>query len=103
MPNSRRWATMPSPRQVKANRRSAQASTGPVTKSGKQKASRTALRRGLAVPASRHAATAKLVLDLMATLIKPGEASLSASDALELAQAEVDILRDRHARSAVMD
>jgi hypothetical protein len=94
---------MTSPRQVKANRRNAQASTGPVSKSGKQKASQNALKHGLGVPANRQAATAKLVLDLMTTLMNLGEACLLASDALELAQAEVDILRARQARSFVMD
>ena len=92
---------MTSPRQVKANRRNAQASTGPLTAAGKQKASQNALKHGLGVPASRHAATAQLVLDLMATLMNSGNGPLSANDALELAQAEVDILRARHARGIV--
>jgi hypothetical protein len=39
----------------------------------------------------------------MVTLMNSGNGPLSANDALELAQAEVDILRARHARGFVMD
>jgi hypothetical protein len=94
---------MTSHRKLEANRLNAQASTGPQTAGGKIRSSQNALKHGLAVPASRHPATAALVRGLAGELINGSEGSLLSMEvAFEVAQTQVDLLRIRHLRSVIM-
>ena len=46
-PNVTYWSVMSSPKQIEANRRNALKSTGPITREGKERSRRNALRHGL--------------------------------------------------------
>ena len=46
-PNVTYWSVMSSPKQIEANRRNALKSTGPITRKGKERSRRNALRHGL--------------------------------------------------------
>ena len=61
---------MATAKQIAANRRNAQRSTGPRTAAGRSMSSRNALRHGLSLPQEKNAATAAAI-DELAQLIAP--------------------------------
>jgi len=93
---------MASERQIAANRRNAQKSTGPRSQSGKKRSGRNAHRHGLAVPMSRVGLEAQ-VKDLVRQF------AVGADDAKILALAEIaahaqlDLARVRKAHTALIE
>jgi hypothetical protein len=93
---------MASERQIVANRRNAQKSTGPKTESGKKRASKNAYRHGLSLPISYVGSEAQFK-DLSRQFAE------NASDAKILAEAEraadgrLDLVRIRNARTAMIE
>jgi hypothetical protein len=88
---------------VRANRANARRSTGPKTPAGKSAASRNALRHGLAVALTADPNLAGEA-DRFASMIA-GEAANEARFELarRVAEAQVDLLRVRRARSLLLD
>jgi hypothetical protein len=85
-----------------ANRENAKRSTGPRSRSGKARVAKNALRHGLAIPVSAVPELAPEVARLTA-LIAEGVASPDhLARARLIAEAEVDILRIRRARTALL-
>jgi hypothetical protein len=101
---------MASARQIAANCRNAQKSTGPRSEEGKKRASRNACRHGLAAGV-RHAGTFAVQIEALAHAIAGAATGslMAAADAEILAfartaaQAEVDLARIRRAKGAIMN
>jgi hypothetical protein len=92
---------MASERQIAANRRNAKKSSGPRTADGKARTRRNALRHGLSIASSVIPAFHEDVM-LLARALSPagkdiGDAALIAADA------EIDLLRIRKCRAALID
>jgi hypothetical protein len=89
-------------RQIEANRRNAQKSTGPKSQSGKQRSSKNAYRHGLAVPISNIESEAQLK-DLSRELAEDA----SNADILALVEraagAQLDLARVRKVRAAMIE
>jgi hypothetical protein len=93
---------MASDRQIAANRRNAQKSTGPKSQSGKQRSSKNAYRHGLAVPISNVGSEAQLN-DLSRQLAEDASNSEILALAGRAAGAQLDLARVRKARAAIME
>jgi hypothetical protein len=92
---------MASERQIAANRRNAKKSSGPRSADGKARSRRNALRHGLSIASSAIPAFQEDVM-LLARALSPagediGDAALIAADA------EIDLLRIRKCRAALID
>jgi hypothetical protein len=92
---------MATERQIAANRQNAKKSSGPRSLGGKARSGRNALRHGLSIASRVIPAFQKDVM-LLARALSPasedvGDAALTAADA------EIDILRIRKARAALID
>ena len=84
---------MASERQLRANRENAMRSTGPKTAAGRLKSSRNALRHGLSLPLTADPA-ATMKAGQIAQLLAPEAANdLQVVAAVEMAQAQVQLLR----------
>jgi hypothetical protein len=92
---------MASERQIAANRRNAKKSSGPRSAAGKARSGRNALRHGLAI-ASRMIPAFQQDVMALARLLSP-EGDDFDDAALLAAEAEVDLLRIRKFRAALMD
>lgn len=94
---------MASERQIAANRRNAQKSTGPKSQSGKQRSSKNAYRHGLSVPIA-NVELEERRKDLSRQLVK-GVSSNSEILALadRAADAQLDLVRIRKARAAMIE
>jgi hypothetical protein len=93
---------MATEKQILANRRNAQHSTGPKTAAGRLKSSRNALRHGLSLPLRLDTATSAKI-DAIAQMMTRDQADdehLSA--ATELAEAQLQLLRIRGVRAELM-
>lgn len=93
---------MTSARQREANRRNAQKSTGPRSPAGRARASRNALRHGLAA-ASRPPGLDRLLDELAGDLIQElGADPVLLPEVLTLLEAEIDLLRARQLRMMLL-
>jgi hypothetical protein len=101
---------MPTDRQIAANRANARRSTGPRTAAGRARASRNALRHGLAQPPPSDPALAAQVAALTALLIEPIEPHVTDAAAClshpilaaQFAEAQLELIRIRSARVAAI-
>lgn len=88
---------------VRANRANARRSTGPKTSAGKTAASRNALRHGLAIPVMTEPSLANEVERLAQIIAGAGVSEFRLERARLVAEAQVDLLRVRRARSLLLD
>ena len=94
---------MTSDRQLIANRRNAQKSTGPVSVSGKRRSRQNALRHGLAIDIGRDPSLGADIDNLAHILSRArGEPSVT-STSQDAAVAEMDLLRIRKIRTSIFD
>jgi hypothetical protein len=93
---------MASEKQIAANRKNAQKSTGPKSAAGRLKSSRNAYRHGLSLPLHLdHATTAKA--DAIARALAQDQADEEKlAAAADVAQAQLELLRIRAARAELM-
>ena len=93
---------MSSARRLAANRRNARRSTGPRTASGKLRGAVNALRHGLSVPVLADPVLAREVAELAERLAN-GSSDLQVRElAVNVAEAQIDVGRVRHARHALI-
>jgi hypothetical protein len=93
---------MVSIRKREANRRNAQKSTGPRSPTGRTRASRNALKHGLAA-ASRDPGVASMLSELVNELLIEYETSQEvALELLAILEAEIDLLRARQIRAMLL-
>ena len=95
---------MTSARQIAANRRNAQRSTGPRSRAGRARSSRNALKHGLAITLTHDPEMAEEVSALAAAIAGEarGDATLLAF-AGTIAEAELDLIRVRMARVQLLN
>jgi hypothetical protein len=84
-----------------ANRRNARRSTGPRTASGKRSVAVNALRHGLSISVFADQVLAKEIAELAERLVSGATDPRMRELAMEVAAAQVDVERVRHARHAV--
>jgi hypothetical protein len=89
---------MTSARMVRANRVNCRASTGPKTASGRSAASRNARRHGLGIPVMSDPVLSAEVDAMVQKIVCDGAPEL-VELARSIAEAEIDVLRVRRARS----
>jgi hypothetical protein len=92
---------MASERQIAANRRNAKKSSGPRSAAGKARSGRNALRHGLTITSGRNPVFQQDVLVLARFLSPAGDDFDDA--ALIAAEAEIDLLRIRRCRAALIE
>ena len=85
-----------------ANRRNARASTGPRTAAGKARVGKNALRHGLAIPVALNPALADEIEHLARLIAGQGANRGLLERARSIAEAQVDLLRVRRARYALL-
>ena len=93
---------MATEKQLRANRENAKKSTGPKTAGGRARSSRNALSHGLSLPLkldAEAAAKAGLIRQMLAS--EPTELSRGLA-AVEVAEAQLDVLRIRAVRRQMM-
>ncbi len=86
---------MASERQIAANRRNAKKSTGPRSKSGRQRTSRNAYRHGLAARPILNAVATKQVEELTRKILGSNRDALTREFARSAAEATLDLARVR--------
>jgi hypothetical protein len=94
---------MASERQIAANRRNARKSTGPRSGAGRKRASRNAYRHGLTLSISSTAAFAKQLDKLVHKMVGDTEDEIVLERARAVAQAELELVRVRQAKVAVIE
>ena len=92
---------MASQKQIEANRRNALKSTGPLSASGKKRASRNAYRHGLSTPMDSDFARA--VEDLAHCILGDTEDKHAVDLARHAAEAELELARVRRVRMALIE
>jgi hypothetical protein len=93
---------MPSERKLAANRNNAKRSKGPRTARGKSRASRNALRHGLATTAQRIPAALALIESMAKAICGDGATRSQYEQALNIAESEHMIFRVRATRLATI-
>jgi hypothetical protein len=96
-------ALMTSPRKIAANRANAQRSTGPRSAAGKASSRRNGAKHGLAVPVSALPDLRQEVARLAQQIAACGESLLLQEAATHVAEAAIDVLRVRKARTHVLE
>lgn len=91
---------MASERQIAANRRNAQKSTGPRSAAGKKRASRNAYRHGLSIPGS-GAGFIRAVEELACSLVREGADASALELAREAARGMLELDRVRRIEVAL--
>jgi hypothetical protein len=94
---------MSSARQIAANRRNAQRSSGPRTAAGKQKVGDNALRHGLAAAASRDPNIDAQIKRLAKAIAKEAQDATQREQASVIAESEIMLLRVRAARINIFE
>jgi hypothetical protein len=89
-------------RRIEANRQNARSSTGPRTAAGKRKVAANALRHGLAVPIAALPELDAKAARLARLLAGPGANERRRRLAERGAEAEIDLIRVRQARTAIL-
>jgi hypothetical protein len=93
---------MASEKQIAANRRNAQRSTGPRTAAGKSISSRNALRHGLSRPQELDTTTLMALEELKEEIAKYETSNHKLTIAEEAAAAVLDLIRIRQVRSTML-
>ncbi len=94
---------MSSARQIAANRRNAQRSSGPRTAAGKKKVGGNALRHGLAAAASRDPNIDSQIKRLAKAIAKEARDATQREQASVIAESEITLLRVRAARINIFE
>ena len=94
---------MASHRQIAANRRNAQRSTGPRTPAGVKRAARNAMRHGLTIPLARDPAASAEIDRLAAALVGRCPTPARLEQARIAAEAELELRRVRRHRKSLLD
>jgi hypothetical protein len=94
---------MSSARQIAANRRNAQRSSGPRTAAGKKKVGDNALRHGLAAAASRDPNIDTQINRLAKAIAKEARDATQREQASVIAESEIMLLRVRAARINIFE
>ena len=94
---------MTSHRKLAANKQNASKSTGPRTQVGKLRSSRNSLKHGLSIPVLAKAGHSQQVLDLAETIVAGSNLDDASSwNACQVAEAEIELLRVRSVRAAIL-
>ena len=93
---------MTTARQMAANLRNAQRSTGPRSAAGKSTSSRNALRHGLSLPQEMNAATEADIHQLACEMVNDSDNNYKLIHATEAATALLDLSRIRKVRTAML-
>jgi hypothetical protein len=93
---------MRSGERVLTNRRNARRSTGPKTSKGKSTVARNALRHGLAIPVNIDSTLADAVERLARVIAGKDIGPIRLDGARRIAEAQIDLLRVRRARLALL-
>jgi len=94
---------MATERQIAANRRNAQNSTGPRSAGGKQRASRNALRHGLAAPPALDGKIARGLGQLARKFLAGAGDVVALAHAHSAADASLDLARARYLKVALIE
>lgn len=94
---------MATEKQIRANRENAKRSTGPKSLAGRLKSSRNALRHGLSIPAAADLPSGTQAYSLMELLTPEGASQPQRLAALEMAQAQAQLLRVTTVRKALLE
>src|SRR6516225_2695572 len=98
-PRTDRIAAMASEKQLRANRENAKRSSGPKTAAGRLKSSRNALRHGLSLPVAADPASSMTACQMAPMLVPEGADDIQVMAAVEVAQAQAQLLRVAVVRS----
>jgi hypothetical protein len=93
---------MATEKQIRANRENAKRSTGPKSLAGRLRSSRNALRHGLSIPAANGRPAGTQAYGLAELLTPVGASQLQRLAALEMAQAQAQLLRVAAVRKALL-
>ncbi len=93
---------MASERQLRANRRNAQKSTGPRSRTGKMRASRNAYRHGLSSPILQDTDWITNVEELAREIVDSTDGQIDPAPARSIAYAQLEVLRVRSITTAVV-
>jgi hypothetical protein len=93
---------MTSERKIRANRANARASTGPKTGQGRARSARNALRHGLSLPVFSDRALSEEVEALAREIAGPDANTEIQELARQIAEAQIDLRRVRHARHQIL-
>src|SRR5262249_35017720 len=93
---------MATERQIAANRRNAQNSTGPRSRAGKKRVSRNSYRHGLSYGVAATTEFAKRVEDLAQKIAGRGADAVTLEIARSIARAELDLVQIRRVRVALI-
>ena len=93
---------MASEKQLRANRENAMRSSGPKTAAGRLKSSRNALRHGLSLPLAADPAASMAARQLAQMLVPEGADDIQVMAAVEVAQAQAQLLRVAAVRSKLV-
>jgi hypothetical protein len=88
--------------QIRANRENAKRSTGPKSLAGRIKSSRNAMRHGLSIPLAADPPAGTQAYKLLELLTPEGGSPLQRMVALEMAQAQAQLLRVAAVRKALL-
>ncbi|WP_046863597.1 hypothetical protein [Microvirga massiliensis] len=99
-----RTFAMPSSQKITANQHNARRSTGPRTAAGKAQSRRNAVKHGLAIPSAARPELAPDIAQLAQALAGEAADDLGVRQAaLHVAEAALDVLRARHARTLLLE
>jgi len=93
---------MATEKQLRANRENAKKSTGPKTAGGRARSSRNALSHGLSLPLTLDAGAAAKAALIRQTLVSEPTDPAQGLAALDVAEAQLDLLRIRAVRRHMM-
>ena len=94
---------MASPRRIAANRRNAARSTGPVTATGKMRASRNALKHGLNISVRHDPATSNKLEVLAEAIAGKNPTARRLRVTLDVAEAQLELKRVQEYRLALIE